>query len=153
MEALEIKDTALVNQINQPQIHTPNCTYCQAQSHVFEKCPVCQAHQIFHENMSYSMPHNNSYSQTYNSGWRNHPNFCWNQNNHDHPRPNFFKNFHHLSYQQNFPNQASHSSFQPPTGKKLSKLEKSGKHSWSPNQPSCKIQDNFWTTMHMPYFD
>ena len=70
LEALETKDTAPVNQINPRQIHTLDCTYCQALKHIFEEYHVIQAHQMLPENMNatYSRPHNNPNSQTYNPG-------------------------------------------------------------------------------------
>jgi len=55
-------------------------------NHMFEECPIFYAQQIFseHMNAAYSRPHNNPYAQTYNFGCRNHSNFSWSQNNHDH---------------------------------------------------------------------
>ena len=126
IEALEIKEPAKVNQINPPQIHNPGRSYCQAPNHIFKECTVFQIHQLppEHMNAAYSRPQNNSYSQTYNFGWRNHPNFSWGPNNS--PRPNFPNNIHHLNPQANFLNQASSSSFQNlSTEKKFSELEKS----------------------------
>jgi len=77
-------------------------------------------------NMAYSRLHNNPYSQMYNLGKRNHPNFSWSQNHHDHSRSNFSNNFQPPNYQQNFLNQVSHSSFKnTPAEKKLIDLEKS----------------------------
>ena len=81
------------------------------------KCPE-------HMNAAYSRPPHNPYSQTYNPGWRNHPNFSWASNNP--PRPNFSNNFHHPTPPQNFSSHAPSSSFQNSTmERKLSKLEES----------------------------
>jgi len=46
-------------------------------NHVFEECPMFQAQQQYPEpmNVAFSRPNNNPYAQTYNPGWRNHPNF------------------------------------------------------------------------------
>ena len=126
IEALDIKEPANVNQINPPSIHNLGCSYCQAPNHVFEECPVFHTQQVppEHLNVAYSWSPHNSYSQTYNPGWRNHPNFSWAQNNP--PRPNFSTNFHHPSPPPNFPSQAPSSSSQSsPMEKKLSKLEES----------------------------
>ena len=127
IEVLEIKESPKANQVNPPQIHNSGCTYCQAPHHVFEECPVLQAHQLppEHLNAAYTGPQNNLYLQTYNPRWTSHPNLSWSQNN---PvRPNFSNNGPHQHHQQHFPpNQASSSSFQNQTTKrKLSELEKS----------------------------
>jgi len=89
------------------------CTYCQAMNHVFKECPIFIAHQTLPEpmNAAFANPTNNPYSQTYNPGWRNHPNFSWAQNINDQARPNF-SNFQPSHYQQNFPNQVPSLSFQ-----------------------------------------
>ena len=110
IEALEIKEPANVNQINPPQIHNPGCLNCQAPNHVFEECPVFHTQQVppEHLNAAYSRLLHNPYSQTYNPGWKNHPNFPWALNNP--PRPNFCNNFHHPSPPPNFPSQAPSSS-------------------------------------------
>jgi len=127
IEALETKKLTIANWINPPQIHNLGCTYCQAPHHIFEECPVFQTHQAppEHLNAAYTRSQNNPYSQTYNPGWRNHPNFFWSQNNT--VRPNFSNNGHHQHQQQHYPpNQAPSSSFQnQPSERKLSELEKS----------------------------
>jgi len=77
IEALEIKDLANINQINPLPIHNPGYSYYQAPNHVFEECPVFQTYHVppEHMNAAYSRLPHNPYSQTYNPGWRNHPNF------------------------------------------------------------------------------
>jgi len=77
IEALETKEPAIANQINPPLIHNLGCTYCQAPHHIFEEYPVFQVHQALpeHLNAAYTRPQKNPYSQTYNPGWRSHPNF------------------------------------------------------------------------------
>jgi len=77
IEALETKEPANVNQINPPPIHNPDCSYCQAPNHVFKECPIFQTHQVLPEHIdaAYSRSQHIPYSQTYNHGWRNHPNF------------------------------------------------------------------------------
>ena len=102
------------------------CSYCQAPNHVFEECPVFHAQQVppEHLNAAYSRPSHNPYSQTYNPGWRNHPNFSWAKNNP--PRPNFSNNFYHPTPPPIFPSQAPASSSQgSPMEKKISKLKES----------------------------
>ena len=99
IEPLETKEPANVNQINPPRIHNPGCSYCQAtKPYFFEECPVFKTHEVppEHMNAAYSRPPHNPYSQTYNPGWRNHPNFSWAQNNS--PRPNFPNILHHPNH-------------------------------------------------------
>lgn len=45
------------------------CTYCEG-AHLFEEC---SANHVFVNYMG-NNNHNNPYSNTYNLGWRNHPN-------------------------------------------------------------------------------
>ena len=89
LEALKTKDPVFVNQVGS----TPSagCIYCQVMNHVFEEYPLFMAHQMLPEYMNtiFSRPTNNPYSHTYNSDWRNHPNFSWPQNTNDYSRPNF----------------------------------------------------------------
>ena len=64
---------APVNQINQ------TCEHCSGQ-HVFGMCPFVDVNNIPMEQAQVvgSFPRsNNRYSNTYNPGWRNHPNFSW----------------------------------------------------------------------------
>ena len=49
LEVLETKEPSTINQVNPNQFSTLGCTYCQAMNHVFEECPVFQAHQHFPE--------------------------------------------------------------------------------------------------------
>jgi len=128
LELLEAKEPVLVNQVSPPQVSTPGCTYYQAMNHVFEECLVFLADQMLpnHMNAVFSWPHNNSFSQTYNLGLRNHPNFPWKWNNHEHQKSNFPTQFPAHNYQSNFKNQIPQPSFQHPhSEKKLTELEKS----------------------------
>ena len=75
IEALETKGPVSTKQV----CLTPStgCTYCQATNHVFDEYPVFLVHQMLPEyiNAAFTRPANNSYTSTYNPGWRNHPNF------------------------------------------------------------------------------
>ncbi|KAM1911995.1 hypothetical protein ACFX14_000100 [Malus domestica] len=58
------------------------CGVCSIQGHVFEKCPQLienggweSAHAIGFQGQN--QPRNDPYSNTYNPGWRDHPNFKW----------------------------------------------------------------------------
>jgi len=67
-----------------------------------------------HMNAAFARPNNNPYSQMYNLGWRNHPNFSLGQNTNGQPRPNFSNNFQPSHYQQNFSNQVPPPTFKNP---------------------------------------
>ncbi|KAM1050634.1 hypothetical protein ACFX2A_033063 [Malus domestica] len=58
------------------------CGVCSIQGHVSEKCPQLienggweSAHAIGFQ--GHNQPRNDPYSNTYNPGWRDHPNFKW----------------------------------------------------------------------------
>ena len=64
---------ASVNQISQ------GCEHCSGQ-HAFGMCPFANVNNLPMEQAQVvgSFPRsNNPYSNTYNPGWRNHPNFSW----------------------------------------------------------------------------
>ena len=64
---------ASVNQVNQI------CEHCSGQ-HAFGMCPFVDVNNLPMEQAQVvrSFPRsNNPYSNTYNPGWRNHPNFSW----------------------------------------------------------------------------
>ena len=51
------------------------CANCNSPTHLIENCPeIEQANAMFQ-----SRVRNDPYSSTYNPGWKNHPNFSWNQ--------------------------------------------------------------------------
>jgi len=68
LEALETKDSVLVNQVSPIQSISAGCTYCQGMNHVFEECPIFLAHQTLLElmNATFARPTENLYSLTYN---------------------------------------------------------------------------------------
>jgi len=59
--------------------HTP-CSFCSSPMHHTNDCPTAgkfsddSTEQV---NATFSHPGNDPYSNTYNPGWRNHPNFSW----------------------------------------------------------------------------
>ena len=77
LELPEIREPISVNQVSPNPIQNSGCTYCQAMNHVFKEHLVFQAQQMLTEsrNVAFSRTDTNSYSQTYNPGWKNHPNF------------------------------------------------------------------------------
>ena len=64
-----------VNSGMKPQHPTAaSCTYC-GEEHLFDQCPSNPASACYVGNFNRN---HNSYSNTYNPGWRQHPNFSWN---------------------------------------------------------------------------
>ncbi|KAF7812086.1 uncharacterized protein G2W53_033062 [Senna tora] len=54
----------------------PRCEHC-GEGHIIDQCPLALESVQFLANRN---ANNNSYSNTYNPGWHNHPNFSWTQN-------------------------------------------------------------------------
>ncbi|XP_050369085.1 uncharacterized protein LOC126787211 [Argentina anserina] len=68
-----------VNEVQGPQV----CLICEGVNHDTLSCPHGDCFpEIIEEckQMAYSRPKNDPYSNTYNPGWRNHPNFSWGGN-------------------------------------------------------------------------
>ena len=55
----------------------PNCKLCGVPGHVVFECRLLAG--IPPDQINYAQ--GNSYSNTYNSGWKNHPNFSYKNNN------------------------------------------------------------------------
>jgi uncharacterized coiled-coil protein SlyX len=56
------------------------CSFCSSTTHQVNNCPTAVNYtDISNEqvNAAFSRPGNDPYSNTYNPGWRNHPNFSW----------------------------------------------------------------------------
>ncbi|KAM1321567.1 hypothetical protein ACFX2F_014628 [Malus domestica] len=58
------------------------CGVCSIQGHASEKCPQLIENGGWESNnaiefQGHNQPRNDPYSNTYNPGWRNHPNFKW----------------------------------------------------------------------------
>ncbi|XP_078172833.1 uncharacterized protein LOC144566683 [Carex rostrata] len=81
--------TALNRKIDQMSINSVNypsslpCSICGGTDHLAINCGT--SNEVSHEevnaiNQGNFKPNNNPYSNTYNPGWRNHPNFAWRQN-------------------------------------------------------------------------
>ncbi|XP_056162170.1 uncharacterized protein LOC115663395 [Syzygium oleosum] len=72
------------------KIQGPTCEFCNG-SHASTECRVGNPFTHPPENTNFvgnfsGLP-NNPYSNTYNPGWRNHPNFSWSNQNQQGPRP------------------------------------------------------------------
>jgi hypothetical protein len=56
------------------------CSFCLSPMHQVNDCPtVANFSDVSTEqvNAAFSDPGNDPYSNTYNLGWKNHPNFSW----------------------------------------------------------------------------
>ncbi|RVW61098.1 Transposon Ty3-I Gag-Pol polyprotein [Vitis vinifera] len=71
-----------VQAISETQAHVMPCTICQSCDHVVNECPTMPAVREMLGDQANVVgqfrPNNNApYGNTYNSSWRNHPNFSW----------------------------------------------------------------------------
>ena len=75
IETLELKEHTQVN-----QVATTTYNGCNATDHTLEGCLFLMGpieNEVAQVNAAYQKPTNDPYAPTYNSGWRNHPNFSW----------------------------------------------------------------------------
>lgn len=92
--ALSAQVTSLTNMVkaltNAPttvkQVTELSCVYC-GEEHDFDNCPGNPALVNYVGNFN-RQPQNNSYSNTYNPGWKQHPNFSWSNQNRNAPALN-----------------------------------------------------------------
>ena len=82
LEELEMKKVQEVQAISETPLHAMPCSICQSYEHLVEEClTIPTVREMFgdQENVIGKFkPNNNaSYGNTYNSNWRNHPNFSW----------------------------------------------------------------------------
>ncbi|RVW13817.1 Retrovirus-related Pol polyprotein from transposon 17.6 [Vitis vinifera] len=82
LEELEMKKVQKVQAISETPVQAMPCSICQSYEHLVEECPIIPAvREMFGDQanvMGQFKPNNNaSYGNTYNSNWRNHPNFPW----------------------------------------------------------------------------
>ena len=64
----------MATRANAQQSTVVSCTYC-GEGHLFDNCPSNPESVYYVGNFNRN---NNPYSNTYNPGWRQHPNFSWN---------------------------------------------------------------------------
>jgi hypothetical protein len=69
-----------VNAINTFPVES--CSVCASPMHQAQNCPSMTVFEMEQVNAftSFQKPSSEPYSETYNPGWRNHPNFSWKQN-------------------------------------------------------------------------
>ncbi|WKA10528.1 hypothetical protein VitviT2T_028094 [Vitis vinifera] len=82
LEELELKKMHEVQAVAETPVQVKPCPICQSYEHLVEECPTSPAaREMFGDQanvIGQFKPNNNaSYGNTYNSSWRNHPNFSW----------------------------------------------------------------------------
>ena len=82
LEELELKKVPEVQAISKTLVQAMPCSICQSYEHLVEECPTIPAvREMFGDqaNVVDQLKPNNyaPYGSTYNSNWRNHPNFSW----------------------------------------------------------------------------
>ena len=82
LEELELRNQHEVQAITEPHVPLQSCFNCQSTSHQGDQCPITpsirdlmeeQANIVDQSRHLISAP----YGNTYNPGWRNHPNLSW----------------------------------------------------------------------------
>jgi hypothetical protein len=74
-----MKKISPVHQVQQVKV----CAICSHSNHIIETCPMSSSsepEQVNYVGQNNYPPKNNPYSNTYNAGWRNHPNLSWSSN-------------------------------------------------------------------------
>ncbi|RVW18729.1 hypothetical protein CK203_098131 [Vitis vinifera] len=84
LEELELKKMHEVQAVAETPVQVKPCPICQSYEHLVEECPtIPTAREMFGDKanvIGQFKPNNNaSYGNTYNSSWRNHPNFSGSQ--------------------------------------------------------------------------
>ncbi|KAL6329564.1 hypothetical protein AAG906_022141 [Vitis piasezkii] len=82
VEELELKKMHEVQAVAETPVQVKTCSICQSYEHLVEECPTIPvAREMFGEQANvigqFKPNSNASYGNTYNSSWRNHPNFSW----------------------------------------------------------------------------
>jgi hypothetical protein len=88
------------------------CSFCSSTTHQVNNCPTAVNYTDVsneHVNATFSRSGNDPYSNTYNPGWRNHPNFSWKSQNAKNSAPG-----PHNQAQSNRRPYNSSSTYQPP---------------------------------------
>ncbi|GFS44912.1 hypothetical protein Acr_00g0092800 [Actinidia rufa] len=142
LEALEF---AKVNAVGSEELKEVSCAVCETKEHDTISCPVIpgikealhgQVNAIGH----YGQGARNPYSNTYNPGWRDHPNFGWRNEGTSNPQA-YQGGFHNpQSYQAPHPPPQSQN-YQPSPVTSFSTLPK-------PFQPPPQAQSNTYQPPH-----
>ncbi|WJZ95298.1 hypothetical protein VitviT2T_014077 [Vitis vinifera] len=82
LEELELKKMHEVQVVAETPVQVKPCSICQSYEQLAEECPTIPvAREMFGDQANvigqFKPNSNASYGNTYNSSWRNHPNFSW----------------------------------------------------------------------------
>nr|CAN60552.1 hypothetical protein VITISV_040256 [Vitis vinifera] len=82
LEELELKRIHEVQAVAEAPVQVKLCPNCQSFEHLVEECPAIPTEREMYRDQANVVgqfrPNNNApYGNTYNSSWRNHPNFSW----------------------------------------------------------------------------
>ncbi|RVW64282.1 hypothetical protein CK203_052282 [Vitis vinifera] len=82
LEELEMKKVQEVQAISETSVQAMPCSICQPYKHLVEDCPTIPiVREMFGDQANvigqFKPNKNASYGNTYNSNWKNHPNFSW----------------------------------------------------------------------------
>ncbi|KAL6313692.1 hypothetical protein AAG906_010110 [Vitis piasezkii] len=82
LEELELKRIHEVQAVSEAPVQLKLCPNCQSYEHLVEECPATSTEREMYRDQANVVgqfrPNNNvPYGNTYNSSWRNHPNFSW----------------------------------------------------------------------------
>ena len=82
LKELEVKKIREVQAISETLVQDMSCSICQSFEHLVAECPtIPAAREMFGDQANvigqFKPINNASYGNTYNSNWRNHPNFSW----------------------------------------------------------------------------
>ncbi|WJZ94652.1 hypothetical protein VitviT2T_013492 [Vitis vinifera] len=82
LEELELKKMHEVQAVAETPVQVNMCPICQSYEHLMEECPTIPTVREMVGDQANAVgqfkPNNNApYGNTYNSSWRNHPNFSW----------------------------------------------------------------------------
>ncbi|RVW34332.1 hypothetical protein CK203_115820 [Vitis vinifera] len=82
LEELELKRMHEVQAVAEAPVQVKLCPNCQSFEHLVEECPAISAEREMYRDQANVVgqfrPNNNApYGNTYNSSWKNHPNFSW----------------------------------------------------------------------------
>ncbi|RVW67517.1 hypothetical protein CK203_064157 [Vitis vinifera] len=102
LEELELKRMHEVQAVAEAPVQVKLCPNCQSFEHLVEECPAISAEREMYRDQANVVgqfrPNNNApYGNTYNSSWRNHPNFSRPEQSNTNSR------IHHLSNLQPTP--------------------------------------------------
>ena len=82
LEELEMKKIREVQAISETLVQVMSCSICQSFEHLVGECPIIPAvREMFGDQANvigqFKLNKNASYDNTYNSNWKNRPNFSW----------------------------------------------------------------------------